>query len=54
MALQFTNYAGGFLLANMTAGQTTLTLGTGQGALFPTAGSGDAFYLTLIDQASFA
>ncbi len=43
----FTNNAYGFLASGVSAAATTLVLGTGEGARFPTT-SGDTFKITLI------
>ncbi|MBP6581921.1 MAG: hypothetical protein KA204_00365, partial [Chromatiaceae bacterium] len=43
----FTNNAYGFLASGVSAAATTLVLGTGEGARFPTT-SGDNFKITLI------
>jgi hypothetical protein len=47
MPIKFSNNAVGTLAASITNTATSITLATGQGALFPTLGAGDYFYLTL-------
>lgn len=47
MAIKFTNFARGLLSVGIGTGDTTITLSTGYGALFPTLGVGDYFYATL-------
>ena len=49
MGVKITNNASGTLAAAITSGATTLTLTTGQGALFPTLGVGDYSWCTLVD-----
>jgi len=51
MGVKFTNNAEGVLAAGITDVATTLTVGSGQGDLFPVvlAASGDYFWATLID-----
>ena len=46
---RYTNNASGVLLAAITAGQTGLSVGAGQGALFPTLSGGDWFVVTVAD-----
>ena len=49
MTILVTNNAVGSLASSITAVATTITLGTGQGALFPQPLAGQFFYCTLID-----
>jgi len=49
MGVKITNNASGTLSAAITSGATTLTLTSGQGALFPTLGAGDYCWCTLVD-----
>ena len=49
MGVKITNNASGTLSAAITSSATTLTLTTGQGALFPTLGVGDYSWCTLVD-----
>lgn len=50
MAILLANNANGNLSGAITAAATTITLQTGQGALFPTpnAGTGDFFPVTIV------
>lgn len=52
MAVKFTNNASGTLASSITASATTITLTTGQGALFPTLAVGEYFYATLVDSSN--
>lgn len=52
MAVKFTNNATGTLASSITASTTTITLTTGQGALFPSLASGEYFYATLVDSSN--
>ena len=52
MAIKFTNNASGTLAASITAAATSITLTTGQGALFPALSAGDYFYATLADSSN--
>ena len=47
MAIKFTNNATSTLASGIASGATSLTVATGQGALFPTLGGSDYFYCTL-------
>jgi hypothetical protein len=47
MALLFTNNAAATLASGISAGATSLTVSSGQGALFPTITGSDYFLLTL-------
>lgn len=47
MALIFTNNAYSTLASGITAGATSITLATGEGARFPSPSGGDTFLLTL-------
>ena len=49
MTVKVTNNAFGTISAGINSSDTTVTLDTGQGARFPTLGSGEYFYGTLID-----
>ena len=49
MGVKVTNNAFGTLSASINTTDTTITLDSGQGARFPTLGSGDYFFATLID-----
>ena len=49
MGVKVTNNAFGTLSAGINTTDTTVTLDSGQGARFPTLGSGDFFFGTLID-----
>jgi len=52
MALKFTNNASAQLAASISASSVSLTVTTGQGALFPSLGTGDYFYATLVDSSN--
>ena len=47
MVMKFTNNATSTLASGITSSATSLTVATGNGALFPTLGAGDYFYCTL-------
>ena len=47
MAIKFTNNATSTLASGIASGDLSLTVASGQGALFPTLGGGDYFYCTL-------
>jgi len=47
MVMKFTNNATSTLAAGINSSVTSLTVATGQGALFPALGAGDYFYCTL-------
>lgn len=47
MVMKFTNNATSTLASGITNVATSLTVASGQGALFPTLGAGDYFYCTL-------
>lgn len=49
MGVKVTNNGFGTISAGINSSATTVTLDTGQGARFPTLGSGDYFYGTLVD-----
>ena len=51
MVMKFTNNATSTLAAGINNAVTSLTVATGQGALFPTLGAGDYFYCTLTNLA---
>jgi hypothetical protein len=48
----YANNAAGTLLAGLTSGSTSLTLGAGQGAAFPSPVAPQVFYVTLTDAAT--
>ena len=52
MAIKFSNNASGTLAASITAAATSITLTTGQGALFPAMSAGDYFFATLVDSSN--
>lgn len=47
MVMKFTNNATSTLASGISSGATSLSVATGQGALFPTLGGSDYFYCTL-------
>ena len=49
MGVKVTNNAFGTLSTSINTSATTVVLDSGQGARFPTLGSGDFFFATLID-----
>lgn len=49
MGVKVTNNAFGVLASGISPSDTVITLGAGEGARFPTLGTGDYFYATLID-----
>ena len=49
MGVKVENNAFGVLSAGITTADTTITLDSGEGARFPTLGSGDYFYATIVD-----
>lgn len=49
MGVKVTNNGFGTISAGITSSATTIVLDSGQGARFPTLGSGDYFYGTLVD-----
>jgi hypothetical protein len=49
---KFTNNAVATLSASINSTATTVTVASGQGALFPTLSSGDYFYATIIDSSN--
>lgn len=52
MAIKFTNNASGVLASSITNSATSISLTTGQGALFPALSAGDFFYATLVDSSN--
>lgn len=52
MGMKFTNNAWGTLAAGITSGAASITLTAGQGARFPSLGTGDYFYAALINSAN--
>lgn len=52
MTIKFTNNASATLAASITSTQTSVSVTTGQGALFPTLSAGDYFYVTFSDSAN--
>ena len=51
MVMKFTNNAASTLASSILSSATSLTVVTGQGALFPSLGAGDYFYCTLANTA---
>ena len=49
MGIQLSNNAFATVPSAVSSTQTTLTVATGKGALFPILGTGDYFYATLMD-----
>lgn len=49
MGVKVTNNSFGTISAGINSSATTVTVDSGQGARFPTLGSGDYFYATLVD-----
>jgi len=49
---KFTNNAVATLSASINSSATTITVASGQGALFPTLSTGDYFYATIIDSSN--
>jgi len=54
MAVLYTNNARSTLAASITASQTSLTVASGDGGLFPHPANGDVFYATLANQSESA
>jgi hypothetical protein len=52
MGIKVSNNAYGVLAASITDSDTTLSVGSGEGARFPSLGGSDFFYMTLIDTAN--
>lgn len=52
MTVKFSNNATGTLASSITATSTTITLTTGQGALFPALATGEFFYATLVNSSN--
>jgi hypothetical protein len=52
MAVKFTNNASGTIASSINSTTTTIVLTSGQGTLFPSLGSGDYFYATLVDSSN--
>jgi hypothetical protein len=52
MGIKFTNNATATLAASISSSSTSLTVTTGQGALFPSIGAGDFFFATLTDSSN--
>lgn len=52
MTVKFANNAAGFLAANISGTDTSLSVAPGQGAIFPTIGAGEFFYVTLVDSSN--
>lgn len=52
MAIKFKNNATAALASGITSTATTLSLNSGQGALFPATGAGDYFFVTLVDSSN--
>lgn len=49
MVAKVTNNASSLVPGSITSTDTTITLGTGDGAKFPSLGAGDFFFLTITD-----
>ena len=52
MAVKFSNNASATLASAIVSGSTTITLASGQGALFPTLSGSAFFYATLVDSSN--
>jgi hypothetical protein len=52
MAVKFTNNASGTIASSINSTTTTIVLTSGQGSLFPSLGSGDYFFATLVDSSN--
>ena len=52
MGIKFSNNASATLASGINSSVTTITLTTGQGALFPSLGASDSFYATLVDSSN--
>lgn len=52
MTVKFANNAAGTLAANISSTDTSLSVAPGQGAIFPTIGAGEFFYVTLVDSSN--
>ena len=52
MPVLFSNNASAALAASITAASTSITVTTGQGALFPAVSAGSYFYATLVDSSN--
>jgi hypothetical protein len=52
MGIKLTNNATALVPLSVSSTQTSLTVTTGKGSLFPILGSGDYFYATLMDVSS--
>lgn len=52
MGIKVSNNAYGVLAAGITATDTTISVGSGEGARFPSLGGSDYFYMTLVDTAN--
>lgn len=52
MGIKFKNNATAALASGITSTATSLSLNSGQGALFPATGAGDYFYVTLVDSSN--
>lgn len=52
MPAKFTNNATATLAASITTSSTSITVTTGQGALFPALAAGEFFYATLVDSSN--
>lgn len=52
MPVKFTNNASGVLASSITTSSTSITLTTGQGALFPSLAAGEFFFATLVDSSN--
>lgn len=52
MAVKFTNNASATLASSITNSATSISLTSGEGALFPSLGAGEYFFATLIDSSN--
>lgn len=52
MPVKFTNNASATLASSINSSVTSISLSTGQGALFPSLGAGEFFYATLVDSSN--
>lgn len=52
MTVKFSNFASAALAASITSSSTSITVTTGQGALFPALTSGEYFYAVLTDSSN--
>lgn len=52
MAIKFKNNATGTLASSINSTDTTISIGSGQGSLFPSLSGTDYFYATLVDSSN--